>query len=109
MSRKLCTNFIGLSLTGIIVFFASRAGAADARNGEHIARRWCASCHLVAPNQTGPTSEAPPFATLAARADFDASKIAHFLLDPHPRMPDMALTRNESADLAAYIDSLKPR
>jgi len=29
------------------------------------------------------------------------------LLTPHPRMPDMDLTRAEAADLVAYIASLK--
>jgi hypothetical protein len=29
-----------------------------------------------------------------------------FLLDPHPKMPDMSLTRTEAGDLAAYIASL---
>jgi hypothetical protein len=27
---------------------------------------------------------------------------ALFLLNPHPRMPDMNLSRSEAADLAAY-------
>jgi mono/diheme cytochrome c family protein len=92
---------------GIIAFAASAAYGADPSNGDRLARQWCASCHLVARDQTGPTSEAPPFPTLAARTDLDAGKIALFLLDPHPRMPDMELTRQEAADLAAYIKSLK--
>jgi hypothetical protein len=29
------------------------------------------------------------------------------LLDPHPKMPDMGLSRREAEDLAAYIASLK--
>jgi hypothetical protein len=33
--------------------------------------------------------------------------IALFLLDPHPKMPDMGLSWTEAADLAAYIASLK--
>jgi hypothetical protein len=37
---------------------------------------------------------------------FDRDKVAFFLLDPHPKMPDMALTRSEAADLADYIASL---
>jgi hypothetical protein len=37
----------------------------------------------------------------------DAAKIAHFLLDPHPKMPDMSLSRTEAADIAAYIATLK--
>jgi hypothetical protein len=33
--------------------------------------------------------------------------LAYFLLTPHPRMPDMGLTRSEAADLAAYIKNQK--
>ena len=83
------------------------AFAADADNGERLARRWCMPCHVVASNQRGTTSEAPPFATIAHRPDFDAAKVALFLLDPHPKMPNMGLSRKEAADLAAYIATLK--
>jgi hypothetical protein len=38
------------------------------------------------------TDEAPPFATIAKISDFDAAKIALFLLDPHSKMPDMGLS-----------------
>ena len=83
------------------------AFAADPNNGERLARRWCAACHVVASNQRVPTAEAPPFATIAAMPDFDPAKLAFFLLDPHPKMPDMSLSRTEAADIAAYIASLK--
>lgn len=49
---------------------------------------------------------APPFASIAKRPGNSASRIALFLLDPHPKMPDMSLSRSEAADLAAYIASL---
>jgi mono/diheme cytochrome c family protein len=82
--------------------------AGDASHGEVLARRWCAPCHVVAPDQKGPTGEAPPFASVAKRPDFDARTLAFFLLTPHPKMPDMDLSRNEAQDLAAYIASLRP-
>jgi hypothetical protein len=44
---------------------------------------------------------------IAAKPDFDAAKLAFFLLDPHPKMPNMQLSRTEAADLAAYIATLK--
>jgi hypothetical protein len=47
------------------------------------------------------------FRLLQRKPDFDAAKIALFLLDPHPKMPDMGLSRKEAADLAAYIATLK--
>jgi hypothetical protein len=34
---------------------------------------------------------------------FDAAKLALYLLTPHPKMPDMSLSRAEAADLAAFI------
>lgn len=105
MHKGKCFNAFG-SLASVLLSI-SAACAADAANGERLAGQWCASCHIVAADQSGPTSEAPPFSTLAARADFSAEQIALFLLDPHPRMPNMALTRTEAADLAAYIKSLK--
>jgi mono/diheme cytochrome c family protein len=86
---------------------ASAAFAADAGHGEQLARRWCASCHVVAPNQRNSTSEAPPFAAIAKQPEFDAAKLAFFLLDPHPKMPDMGLSRAAATDLAAYIARFK--
>ena len=41
--------------------------AADAANGARIAKRWCAECHIVAPGQTSAKTDAPPFASIAAR------------------------------------------
>ncbi len=83
------------------------AFAADPYSGHMIVKRWCASCHLVEPGQKGPTTEATPFATIAEQDGFDAAKLAFFLLDPHPKMPNMQLTRSEAADIAAYISTLR--
>ncbi len=83
------------------------AWAANAANGKTLAERWCATCHIVSPVQQRGTTQAPPFAEVAKREHMDAPMLALFLLLPHPKMPDMNLTRNEAADLAAYIVSLK--
>ena len=80
--------------------------AADADNGRRLAQRWCQACHVVTDGPRASTDGAPPFATIAARPDFDAAKITLFLLDPHAKMPNMSLTRMEAGDLAAYIGSL---
>jgi mono/diheme cytochrome c family protein len=79
---------------------------ADAAHGETLARRWCASCHIVAKDQKRGADNAPAFASIAKMPGFSAEKIAQFLMDPHPKMPDMQLTRNETRDLGAYIASL---
>jgi mono/diheme cytochrome c family protein len=89
-----------------VATIAPPACAADAYNGERLARRWCAACHVVASDQHQVTGEAPPFATIARQRNFDPARLALFLLDPHPKMPDMSLTRFEAGDLAAYIATL---
>ena len=81
------------------------AFAADAAKGEVMAKRWCVACHIVAADQTKGGTQAPPFSSIARKPDLDAGKIALFLLVPHPKMPDMNLSRAEAADLAAYIKS----
>jgi mono/diheme cytochrome c family protein len=84
----------------------SMALAADADQGGVLARRWCASCHVVAGDQKRASADVPPFATIAQKPDFSEAKIAAFLLEPHPKMPNYALSRYEAADIAAYIGSL---
>jgi hypothetical protein len=50
---------------------------------------------------------APPFASIAQRSNLNARELANSLLAPHPQMPDRALSRDEAADIAAYIKSLR--
>ena len=98
---------LGFSLACAVVLVPQPGLAADASNGSRLAHRWCEACHIVAPTQSRSSVDAPPpFSTIASRSDFDAAKLALFLLDPHPKMPDMSLTRSEAADLATYIGSL---
>jgi mono/diheme cytochrome c family protein len=96
-----------LFIFSIAVLESTAVMAADINHGRQLARRWCVSCHLVADNQRKTTTEAPPFATIARRPDFDVNRLASFLLNPYPRMPNMSLTRPEAADIAAYIGSLR--
>ncbi len=91
-----------LSVTFTAALSAS-AWAADPFEGGTLAKRWCAACHVVAKDQKHGNTQAPPFSELANRPGLTAASIALFLLRPHPPMPDMNLTRNEAADLAAYI------
>jgi len=89
-------------------FCTSTALAADASHGADLAKRWCASCHVVANSQTAASADVPSFASVARRPDFSPERLAFFLLDPHPKMPNFPLSRTEAADIAAYIGSLRP-
>jgi mono/diheme cytochrome c family protein len=95
-----------LSLNAFVVLTGT-AAAADAANGRRLAERWCISCHVVSSSQQRGNTQAPPFSEIAKKPQLNASQLALFLLNPHPKMPDMSLTRIEAADIAAYIVTLK--
>jgi mono/diheme cytochrome c family protein len=88
-------------------FCCAPAVAADAVHGGDLAKRWCASCHLVEGGQKQASADVPSFAMIAAKTDFSPEKVAYFLLDPHPKMPSFPLSRAEASDIAAYISSLR--
>jgi mono/diheme cytochrome c family protein len=101
MMRIVC-GLLSLIFVGAL---ANAAGAADAANGQTLAKRWCAACHVVASDQQRANGQAPPFSTIGKTPDLDAGKLALFVMLPHPKMPDMNLSRSEAADIAAYIVS----
>jgi mono/diheme cytochrome c family protein len=81
--------------------------AQNAANGMRLSERWCTSCHLVSPRQSTALDGTPSFESIASREGFSTDKLALFLLVPHPIMPSMSLSRDEAADIAAYIAQQK--
>jgi mono/diheme cytochrome c family protein len=109
MFSKLHRVIACLGLTTILWCSPLEQALADAANGERLAQQWCASCHVIASDQKQASADVPTFSTIARTSGFSRDKLAFFLLDPHPKMPNMSLTRNEATDLADYIASLAPR
>lgn len=105
MLRHVRRIFLALGL--IAGVGTSSALGADAGKGADLARRWCASCHVVASGQAQASADVPSFTSVARRPDFSADRLAFFLLDPHPKMPNFPLSRTEAGDIAAYIASLR--
>lgn len=95
-----------LAAFALLATLAAPARAADVAQGEALAKRWCASCHLVSADQTRATPDAPSFAAIARR--LDASPLEAYLSVSHTRMPDMALSRSEIADLVAFARTKAP-
>ena len=105
LSRSL--RGVGFSIAFALQLATAYARPPNVEQGGELARRWCSSCHVVSPDQKSAVIEAPPFQSIARRPDFDPAKLATFLLDPHPKMPDMGLSRDATTDIAAYIATLK--
>lgn len=85
---------------------SSIALSADFKKGEQLGRRWCASCHLVAADQVQANADVPSFLSIAQQPNFKSEKVAAFLLDQHPKMPNFSLSRQEIDNIAEYIASL---
>lgn len=110
--RKGCLMHQHLRQICLLLVVASTPGGsvASAANGDHggdLAKRWCASCHVVTNGQSQASADVPSFASVARRPDFSPERLAFFLLDPHPKMPNFPLSRTEASDIAAYIGSLR--
>ena len=100
-------NRIRVLIIATAALNGSLALAADPDQGATLAKRWCATCHVVDGDQKQASADVPPFAVIAQKPDFTAEKIAAFLLEPHPKMPNFPLSRSEAADIAAYIGTLR--
>jgi mono/diheme cytochrome c family protein len=98
---------VSCAMLTVLAVAGRTAPAADASNGLRLAERWCAACHIVSSTQGKGVDGVPPFASIAQRPGFNVEKLAFFLLDPHPIMPNMALSRTEAQDIAAYIARLR--
>jgi mono/diheme cytochrome c family protein len=95
------------SAAALLILSTATSYSADVEHGRDLAKRWCASCHVVSPDQQSASADVPPFAAIADSPNFDPKRLAYFLLEPHPKMPQMAISRPAADDIAAYIETLK--
>ena len=81
----------------------------DARQGRSFAIQNCSSCHAVSADPTAllHRSAAPDFVTIAGNQDITEFSLNVWLTNPHPTMPMLILSRQDRANVAAYILSLR--
>ena len=92
-------------IAAVLAVWAPSAFAESVERGRHFAYRVCSVCHQVAPHLPAGVPPAPAFASIANSKQFRA-KQARLLWEAHGTMPNLALTAEEAADLAAFIRSL---
>ena len=68
-------NTLFISMSGVVfvmvgAIVTQSAAAADAANGERLAERWCAACHVVTSARREANADAPPFEEIAKRTAF---------------------------------------
>jgi len=96
---------VALSVLAGIALLTPPAVAQDVQMGYIVAQRSCASCHEIEKSRFR-SDLRPSFATIADRPGTTMMSLEILLTNPHYRMPDY-LTRQEIADVSAYIVSLK--
>ena len=84
---------------------ALAAPAGDAGAGRHLVLQSCSSCHDTGTTKTA-TDGAPPLSYIAKDNKQRPAWIRGWLMDPHPPMPGIMLSRKQVDDIIAYLNSL---
>ncbi len=80
----------------------------QATAGRVIAEKFCSTCHLTPDAAAKPvTVGIPSLSALANKPEQTPEAIALRLINPPHPMPDMQLTRDEIADVIAYLATLR--
>ena len=107
-----------LRIAMLVHILAASACAANAQDpsgsseaGRVYAREVCAPCHAFNAEQASQRmiTVAPDFQSIANTSGMTATALHAFLRTPHPKMPNLILTPEQSADVIAYILSLRDR
>jgi mono/diheme cytochrome c family protein len=101
-------------LIGGAAAFALLAPAAlppAVQSGEQIAQKRCASCHAIGLQARSPKVHAPTFdeIRLEYNAPYLEKKLADIAKRGHRSMPAIPISPKEAADIAAYVESLRPQ
>jgi mono/diheme cytochrome c family protein len=81
------------------------AAAGNAEAGRQLAIRSCSSCHASEASKTA-TDGAPPFSAVAKTNKDNPAWIRGWLMNPHPPMPNISLSRQQIDNIVAYLSSL---
>jgi len=101
--------------SGLALIFTLASGVAayaqdtgDAAAGAAFARTACGSCHATqARQEVSPNADAPPFQVIAEMPSMTGMALTVWLRTSHPTMANLQLTPTETADVIAYIHSLR--
>ena len=102
----LTTAFMGAATMAVAQTAAPFEPTPEA--GLAVANRFCTNCHLTGATTSSSVPAGPPsFSAIANKPDQTAERLVGMMINPHPPMPDVQLTREEILNLLAYIESLR--
>ncbi len=92
----------------LVLLLPAIAAAQDVERGHQLAQRWCSGCHTVDKSPGAARADGiPTFPAVAAMAGISSDRLRAAMNPTHGRMPDLALSKRDQDDLAAYILSLR--
>ncbi len=94
-----------IASASITILLPDTGQAADALEGERLARRVCSSCHSFVGDRPSSMAGAPAFSSIARSKKFKKGGAA-LLLRNHVKMPNFAFTAEQAEDVAAFIRTL---
>jgi mono/diheme cytochrome c family protein len=82
-----------------------------AANGYTLVRKNCARCHAIGETGESPLAKAPSFRAVVRRYDPSVLQepLAEGIVTGHNEMPEFAFSAEQSADIVAYLQSLKAK
>jgi len=95
----------GIFLVLLLICSAPARAAGDTEAGRHLAETSCSTCHAT-DGAAGASDIAPSFAHIANAKKGDLSWTRAWLMDPHPPMKGIDLTRQQIDNIVAYLRSL---
>jgi mono/diheme cytochrome c family protein len=103
MNRQIVAAGLALSLLASSGYGAAVPGNPEA--GRALVTNSCAACHALY-GTTAATDGAPPLSFLAKDNKANPRWVRGWLMDPHPPMPGIMLSRKQIDDVIAYLASL---
>ncbi len=101
-------SFLALVAMAIAATAAQAQPAGDIQKGRQLARGVCAECHAVGrQNLRSRNPRSPTFAAVAATPGMSEAALNVILHTSHRSMPNIILDAEQTADITAYILSLK--
>jgi len=109
MSRGLRSVRVLLTAAAICLTLMDPVHAVgNAKRGEKIAAKWCATCHQIAPGTLRFDKSRPAsFQEIADTPGLGEMALKVFFQTPHKKMPNFSITGDVRDDLIAYITGLK--
>jgi mono/diheme cytochrome c family protein len=106
MMAKLLIPAVYFLLASGAPVLAQETGSVDA--GYRLAQEICAECHAIEPDDlNSPNMDAPAFIDVANKTGITVMALSVWFRTPHPTMPNLVFSADETSDLAAYILSMK--